>query len=115
MSRQKPAPILRTGSATSSQARGRMGGLTTAALAPSPQHITRAANDANERRYIERVRAARPEITDEAELKRRAALLRKADMIRLSQKAARARKLKAELREIEAELGDASGAAGDAA
>lgn len=98
------------GDASSPQARGRMGGLTTAALAPSPQHITRAANDANERRYIELVKAARPEITDEAELRRRAALLRKADMIRLSQKAVRARKLKAELRQLESELG-----AGDAA
>ena len=95
-------------SATPMQARGRLGGLTRAATAATPQEITRAARDATWQKYLDQVRAVLPEITDEKELARRAELLRRADMTRLSMKAARARKLKAELAALETEL-DATG------
>jgi hypothetical protein len=101
---------------TSRQQRGRLGGLTRAALASSPQAITKAANDARWQKYLDQVRAVLPEITDEGELTRRAMLLMRADMIRLSEKAAKARRLKAELRRAEADLAAAEAAtAGDAA
>ncbi len=86
------------------QARGRIGGLRRAALAPSRQGMTQAARDAKFRKYIDEVRAARPEITDEGELIRRAELLQHADMIAMSQKASRARKLKADLRPLDTDL-----------
>lgn len=73
------------------QQRGRIGGLTRAATADSTRDITAAANSANAKRYLDAVPAS---ITDEAERERRAALLRRADMIRLSAKAAEARKRK---------------------
>jgi cytochrome c1 len=97
---------------SSPQAYGRMGGLTTAALAPSPQAITAAANAARWQRYVDQVKAVLPELTDPAELQRRAQLLMKADMVRLSEKAARARRLKAQLREAEADLAAAQAEAG---
>jgi hypothetical protein len=86
------------------QARGRIGGLTTAANAPTPQAITQAARDAKFQKYVNQV----VYWTDEADRIRRAELLRKADMARLSLKAAKARRLKAELAALEADL-DASG------
>ena len=86
------------------QTLGRAGGLTAAANAPSPQAMTQAARDAWFQRYLDKV----PYFTDEADRIRRAELLRKADMVRLSLKAAKARKLKAELAALEADL-DATG------
>jgi hypothetical protein len=90
--------------ATTQAQRGRIGGLTTAANARTPQAITQAARDARWKKYLDQV----PEwVTDEADRIRRAELLRRADMQRLALKATKARKLKAELRALEAEL-DAS-------
>jgi hypothetical protein len=90
------------------QQRGRIGGLRRAALAPDLKAITKAARDGRWARYVERVKAALPELTDEAEITRRAEMLRRADMAALSLRAARARRLRAELRAIETDL-DASG------
>ena len=90
--------------ATTQAQRGRIGGLTTAARAATPQAITQAARDARFQKYVDQV----VYWTDEADRIRRAELLRKADMTRLALKASKARKLKAELRALEAEL-DASG------
>jgi hypothetical protein len=57
-----------------------------------------------------------PEVTDEAELARRAHLLLQADMTRLSAEAAAARRLRAELGKLEAEIQtEHDTAAGDAA
>jgi hypothetical protein len=75
--------------------RGRLGGLTRAATAPSRQEITRDARAARWRKYVDQVRETLPDITDEAELLRRAQLLLRADMCRLSAKAAAARKARA--------------------
>ena len=85
------------------QARGRIGGYTRAALAPDRDSITRAARDARWQRYLDQVP---PEITDPAERTRRAELLRRADMTRLSLKAAKARRLRAQARALEAEIRD---------
>ncbi len=89
---------------------GRIGGLTRAATAPSPQAITRAARDSRWQQYVARVREAVPDLQDEAEITRRAELLRRADMVSMSMKAAKARRLKAELAALDREL-DASGLA----
>jgi hypothetical protein len=85
---------------TAAQTKGRIGGLTTAANAPSPQAITQAARDARFQHYVDQVAY----FTDEADRIRRAELLRKADMTRLSLKAAKARRMKAELAALEADL-----------
>jgi hypothetical protein len=74
------------------QARGAIGGLTRAALAPDRTEITRAARAARWQKYTDQVRAALPDLTDEAEITRRAELLRSADMRRLSLKASTARR-----------------------
>jgi hypothetical protein len=74
--------------------RARIGGWTRAALAPTPQSITAGARSARWERYRDRVRAAIPDLTDEAEIDRRAELLRRADMQRMSMKAAEARSMK---------------------
>jgi hypothetical protein len=98
------------------QQAGRRGGLIRAATAPTPQAITQAANDRNWARFVELIRAKLPDLKDEAEIARRAALLRQAHMVELAAKASRARKLRAELRKLDAEIADASPqAAGDAA
>jgi hypothetical protein len=77
------------------QQRGRLGGLTRAATAASRQDITRAANAGRWQKYVDQVKAAVPGLTDDAEITRRAELLMKADMCRLSAKAAEARRLRA--------------------
>jgi hypothetical protein len=84
------------------QARGRIGGYTRAALAPTRESITEAARAARWQKYLDRVPA---EITDPAERQRRAELLRRADMQRLSLKAAQARTKAAKARQeaVEAE------------
>lgn len=84
--------------------RGHIGGLRRAALAESPQSITEAARKARSEKYRAQVREARPEITDEAEIDRRAQLLLRADMAALSLKAAKARRLKAEAARLEEEI-----------
>jgi len=92
-------------SSEAARARGRIGGLTRAALAPSPQAITAAARDARWQRYRDQVLAAMPELDPaDPDVDRRAALLQRADMARLSQRAAKARRLRAEAARIEAEL-----------
>lgn len=90
--------------ATTQAQRGRIGGLTTAANARTPQAITQAARYARFQKYVDQV----VYWTDEADRIRRAELLRRADMVRMSLKAAKARKLRAELAALEADL-DASG------
>ena len=90
----------------SHQQRGRIGGLTRAALAPDRKAITKGARDGRWQRYVDRVREVLPELAaDDPELIRRAEALRRADMIKMSAAAAAKR---AELRALEAEL-DASG------
>ena len=90
-----------TQSHATAQARGRIGGLTRAARATTPQSITAAARDARWQRYLDQV----PEfVTDPGDRARRAELLRRADMVRMSMKAAKARRLKAELAALETEL-----------
>lgn len=76
---------------TSVRVRGRIGGLTRAALAPSPGAITQAARDARWAKYVSQVREALPDLTDETEINRRAGLLQRADMTRLSALASQAR------------------------
>ena len=90
------------------QERGKIGGLRNAALAPSRQGITSAARAAGWQRYVEQVKAALPGLTDQADIERRAAMLRKADMHALALKSARARRMRAELAALDSEL-DASG------
>jgi len=89
---------------TLAQQRGSIGRKRTAALAPTREGTTQAARDARWQKYIDQVREARPEITNEAEISRRAQLLRQADMSSMSLKATKARRLKAELRALEGEL-----------
>lgn len=100
---------------TTAQARGRIGGYVRAATAPTRQSITQAARDARFEKYKAQVRQTRPEITDEAEIIRRAELLRKADMQALSLRAAVARTRAAEARrtaeQAEAELAEVDGGA----
>lgn len=87
------------------QARGRIGGLKRAALAPDRQAITDAARAARWEKYRQQVLAILPELAgDDAEIDRRAEMLRQADMTSMSLKAARARRLKAEAGRLEAEL-----------
>lgn len=86
---------------SSAQARGRIGGLTRAATAPTRQDITAAANSARWQKYVDQIHAVLPELTDPAEIRRRAELLMRADMARLSQKAAAARRLRRELKAAE--------------
>lgn len=80
------------GGALSPQQRGRLGGLTRAATASARQDITRAANAGRRQKYVDKVKAAVPDLTDQAELARRADLLMRADMIRLSALASEARR-----------------------
>jgi hypothetical protein len=94
----------------SAQAAGRIGGLTRAATAPTPQAITEGWRKGRFQRYIDDVKAVMPELADEADIIRRAELLRRADMVRMSAKAAEAKRLKAQLKELEADL-DATGLA----
>lgn len=89
---------------TVAQQKGRIGGLTRKALAESPQAITEAARAARWQKYMDRVSEACPHITDQGELSRRAELLRQADMISMSMKAVKAKRLKAEAAALEAEL-----------
>jgi hypothetical protein len=100
-------------SRTAAQARGRIGGLTRAALAPSRQGITEAARQARWQKYVDQVPAV---ITDPAERQRRAELLRQADMTRISLKASEARSRAARARreaaQAEAELAEAAGGEG---
>ena len=56
----------------SPQQAGRIGGLTRAATAPTPQAITQAARDGRNRKFLDLARQLCPEVTDEAELARRA-------------------------------------------
>lgn len=77
------------------QQRGRIGGLRRAALAPTRQAITQAARDSRWQRYVDQVKAALPDLADEAEVMRRAEVLQRADMIRMSARAADARRRKA--------------------
>ena len=93
-----PAPVY------SPQQAGRIGGLIRAATAPTRQDITSAANARNAQKYLDQARELCPEVTDDAELARRAHLLLQADMTRLSARAAAARRLRAQLRKIEDEL-----------
>jgi hypothetical protein len=94
------------------QAAGRVGGFRRAALATDPQSITQAANAENWELFRQRVREVMPEIAgDDVEVDRRAELLRKAEMARLSQKATRARRLRRELARLEADLDTAGPAA----
>ena len=79
----------------SRSAAGRVGGYTRAATAPTPQAITQHARDGRWARYLDQAREAAPGVTDEADIIRRAQLLRRADMCRLSQLAADARKQRA--------------------
>lgn len=93
------------------QGAGRIGGLTRAALAPTPQAVTQAATDASWELFRTRVRDVMPELDDPAEIDRRAERLRQAEMTRLSMKAARARRLRRELARLEADLGPGAPAA----
>jgi hypothetical protein len=84
------------------QQRGRIGGLTRAALTPDNRDITKPMRDGRWERYRQRILDVLPELAgDDAEIDRRAALLRQADMIRMSAAAAAKRR---ELAELEAEL-----------
>lgn len=90
----------------SPQVRGRIGGLTRSALASTPQATTQAARDGRWAKYKQHVLEVLPELADDpAELDRRAALLRRADMVKMSALAAAKRR---ELAELEAAL-DATG------
>lgn len=73
---------------TSYQQRGSIGGLTRAATATTRKEITQATRDKQWQRFLDQVPA---EITDPTERQRRANLLRKAHMRRLSLKASAAR------------------------
>src|SRR5580704_1146576 len=92
-------------SRASAQAAGRIGGLTRAATAPTPQAMTQAATDASWELFRQRVRDVMPEITDPADIDRRAKLLERAEMARRSAKGQRVRRLKRELARLEADLG----------
>lgn len=74
--------------------RGRIGGLTRAATAPTRQAITQAACDARMAKYRAAVLEANPGLTDEADIARRMDLLLRADMVRLAALAAEARRRK---------------------
>lgn len=88
------------------QRAGRISALRRQALTADPTPV--AAREGRLRRYRETVLAVMPELTeDEGELNRRAELLERAEMIRMSSKAVKARKLKKQLVALEAEL-DAS-------
>lgn len=89
---------------TSAQMRGSIGGLVRAALAPSRPEITRQARAALWQKYIDQVREARPELTDEADIIRRAEMLRNADMKRLALKASAARSRAKRAREAAAKV-----------
>lgn len=97
------------------QARGKIGGLTTAARVPDRTAHTRPARDAAFQRFLDQVP---PEITDPDERRKRAELLRRAHMQRLSLRASVARskaaKARAEALAIEQELADAGDDAGAA-
>jgi hypothetical protein len=78
---------------TPAQQRARLGGLTKAALGPDRRDATQPARDARLQRYRDKVLAARPELAgDKAEVEHRAEQLRRADMQRMSMKAAAARR-----------------------
>ena len=94
----------KTSGRTPEQLASSKGGLIRAALAASPQAMTQAARDGRHEKRKQRVRDACPHITDEAEIERRAELLMRADMADMSLKAAKAKKLRAELAAVEAEL-----------
>lgn len=86
------------------------GGYAKAAYAPNRDSLTRAARDARMERFRERIREALPHIDDPAEIDRRAQLLLKSEMSKLSLKAAQGRRRAAQARreasEAEAELAD---------
>jgi len=77
--------------------------LTRAALAADPQAGTGAARAAQWQGFIDRVRQALPDLTDEADIERRAKLLQRAYMAQLSARAARARERAAKARREERE------------
>lgn len=87
---------------------GRLGGIMRAATASSPADITRAANGARWQKYLDRAREAAPGVTDEADITRRAQLLQRADMCRLSARAAAARRARAAARRAPVLPGEAS-------
>jgi hypothetical protein len=93
----------------SPQQRGRIGGRTRAALSPDNTQHTANARAARWQKYRQRVLDALPQLAgDDAEIDRRAGLLRQADMIRMSERAAAARRA---LREAETELAEAEATA----
>jgi hypothetical protein len=79
-------------SRSTAQLRASIGGTVRAALATDRDALTRAARDARWQKYVDQVLAVLPELTDEAEINRRAELLRTADMKRLALKSAKARR-----------------------
>ncbi len=84
---------------------GRIGALRRMATEPDLRAVTQRARDARWAKYLDQIPA---EITDPAERMRRAGMLRRADMIALSAKAAQARRLKAEMAALTEAL-DATG------
>jgi hypothetical protein len=84
---------------------GRTGGLARAATATSRTDITAAASAELWERYRDHVRTLLPDLDDDdAEIDRRAALLRKADLTRMRLKAQRARQLREQADRLEREL-----------
>ena len=86
------------------QQAGRIGGLMTGALGDTRAN-SQKARDTRDRQYRDQVLKERPELAgDEAEISRRVARLRQAHMVKMSMKAAEARKLRAEAARLEADL-----------
>lgn len=85
------------------QANGRIGGLTRAALCPDASAHSLPGRQAQHQKYVDQVRETLPDLTDEADIERRARQLRRADMIRLAQRANAARAQAAEARRQAAE------------
>ena len=82
---------------------GSMGGLTTHAL-HDPHETMRKVRAGKTARFRERVLKADPDLTDEVEISRRVARLQRAEMIRLSRLAVKARRVKAAAAATEREL-----------
>lgn len=93
------------------QRAGRISALTRQALAPDPRSVTEAATRGKFEYYVEQVRACMPENDDPADVERRARLLQRADLLRMSAAGVKARKLRRKLAALEAELSAAGAVA----
>lgn len=90
------------------QTRARLAALTKIAKTPNRSALTAASRASQAQKFVDEVRAALPDLTDEGEIQRRADELRRAHMLRLALRSStvrrRRRGLADEQRRIDREL-----------